>query len=134
MIQFSRDLIENEAKRRNAEGDDVYLLNQRNLKEINRILSEGMWGGKVKVAEAGTELVEDSGHPFYKHYSTISGGIVNLFLGIQSDIFVGTEVSTYSTQVINSRFYRNSQESYFYRPDGLHALATSLKKPHIFVC
>lgn len=123
--------MEHEARRRKSEGDDVHHLNDRNLKEINRILKEGMWGGKVKVFEAGTELVKNTGHDWYGYFSEISGAIVNLYLGIQSDIFVGTEVSTYSSQAVNSRFYRDLQDSYFYRPDGLHE-ATS--KPHVFGC
>jgi len=136
LIQFSRALMEDEAKRTDRNPDDIFhILNDHNLKEINKIIEAGMWDGKVKVVEAGSRLVEEAGDPYYKHYSNIAGGIVNLFLAIQSDILIGTEVSTYSVQAINSRFYREERENYFYRPDGLHWVTPpSVNKPHRFVC
>lgn len=42
-------------------------------------VQNGMLGGKVKVVEAGSAMVEAAGNPFYKHYSNIVGGIVNFF-------------------------------------------------------
>lgn len=136
LIQFSRALMEDEAKRTDRNPDDIFhILNDHNLKEINKIVEEGMWDGKVKVVEAGSRLVKEAGDPYYKYYSNIAGGIVNLFLAIQSDILIGTEVSTYSVQAMNSRFYREQRENYFYRPEGLHWVTPpNATKPHRFVC
>lgn len=136
LIQFNRALMENEVKRsKNMPDDKFYQLNDYNLKEINRKVQGGMWGGKVKVVEAGSGIVEEAGDPYYKFYSNIAGGIVNLFIAIQTDIFIGTEVSTYSVQAMNTRFYREERENYVYRPEGLHWLTPpGVNKPHRFVC
>ena len=136
LIQFSRALMETEAKKSATNPVDKYhVLNDNNLKEINNLLKFGMWDGKVKVVEAGSQLVNEAGNPYYKHYSNIAGGIVNLFLAIQSDIFVGTEISTYSVQAANTRFYREERENYFYRPDGLFWVTPpDVDKQFRFVC
>ena len=136
LIQFSRALMEEEEAKKIDESDDKYHnLNHHNLEEINNLVQKGMWGGKVKVVEAGSAMVEDAGDPFYKYYSNIAGGIVNLFLAIHSNIFVGTEISTYSTMAANMRYYRDLKENYFYRPDGLfHVTPPEGKKPFRFNC
>jgi hypothetical protein len=63
---------------------------------------------------------------------------VNFFLAIQSNILVGTEISTFSTLAMNSRIYRGQLENYFYRPQGLYWMSPSndenVTKPHRFVC
>ena len=113
LVQFSRALIEAEAINTRNKNDKYHILNDHNLKEMNRLVKDGMWGGKVEVVEAGSAIVEKAGHPFYKYYSNIAGGIVNMFLAIQSSIFVGTEVSTYSVMVSNMRFYRDIKNDFF---------------------
>jgi hypothetical protein len=92
-----------------------------------------MWNGKVKVVEAGSKFVEEAGDSYYKRYSTVAGAILNLFLAIHSDIFIGTEVSTYSAYAVNSRFYREVGDNYFYVPEGLKPAITK-EKQHRFVC
>ena len=135
LIQFSRALIEEEADTTDNTMDKYHIMNHHNLKEINRLVQEGMWGGQVKVVEAGSAIVEEAGDPFYKYYSNIAGGIVNLFLAVQSNIFVGTEVSTYSSMAVNMRYFRDLKENYFYRPDGLfHVTPPDRKKPFWFAC
>ena len=37
--------------------------------------------------------------------------LINFFLSLDANIFIGTEVSSYSTSVVNSRFYRNDNYS-----------------------
>lgn len=112
--------------------DKYTVLNEYNLEVINRVVEEGMWDGRVKVVEAGSSLVEDAGDPFYKRYSSIAGGIVNMFLAIHSDIFIGTEVSTYSVIAANARFHRGLFENYFFVPEGLKEVART--KQHRFAC
>ena len=135
LIQFSRALMETEAKVTSRPNEKYHVLNRHNLNEIDRLVDEGMWNGRVRVVEAGSRLVERAGDPYYKRYSNIAGDIVNLFLAIHSDVMVGTEVSTYSVQAVNSRFYREERENYFYRPDGLYsATPPREKKPFFFGC
>ncbi len=137
LIQFSRALMEREPARtdENRHEDPFYILNEHNLKEINRIVKDGMWDGKVKLVEAGSSVVAKAGDPFYKKHSTIAGGIVNLYLAIESDIMVGSEISTYSVQAVNSRYYREKKENYFYLPSGLYWVTPpERKKPFRFGC
>lgn len=127
--------MEAEASRMDNQEDKYHVMNEYNLNEINRIVEEGMWNGKIRVVEAGSKSVQDAGNSYYKRYSTMAGGIVNLFLAIQSDIFVGTEVSTYSVHAANSRFYRGipQEANYFYVPEGLKP-AIQNDKQHRFGC
>lgn len=136
LVQFSRALMESEAKSTRNEKDKYHIMNDYNLEKMNKLVQDGMWGGKVKVVEAGSAVVENAGHPFYKHYSNIAGGIVNLYLAIQSSIFVGSEISTYSVMASNMRFYRDMKDNFFYRPEGLYRVTPpdGKQKPFRFVC
>ena len=133
-------------------------LTVHNLNIINGMVQNGLWGGSVTVREAGSSMVKNKvqndkegeeepsssssssspskpRHPYYSHYSNTVGAIVNFFLAIQADIFIGTEVSTYSTLVVNSRVYRDVKESYFYRPQQGISLAVSGNEViHNFKC
>ena len=134
LIVFARTIME-EYGNKDTKKNEFHKLNDHNLKIINDMVENGMWGGKVKVVEAGSKMVETIGSDFYKYYSNLVGSIVNFFLAIQSDILVGTEVSTFSTLAMNSRFYRDQRENYFYRPMGLHWMSPpNATKPHWFSC
>ena len=130
-MQFGRQVMEAEA-RKTRKTDKYTPINEYNLKVLNQLVEEGMWGGRVKVVEAGSSLVEQAGDVFYERYSTIAGGIVNMFLAIHSDIFVGTEVSTYSVMAANARFHRGLFDNYFYVPEGLKEVART--KQYRFAC
>ena len=110
------------------------LLNRKNLDMLDELLENGMYEGKVRVMEAGSELVQNTRHPYYSTYSAISGAIVNFFLAVESKIFIGAEVSSWSSFVANTRFYRGSLDrSFFYRPTGL-VQSTTEELPHRFEC
>ena len=138
LIVFARALLERMeqiAQRKRRRRKHIEKVNRYNLETINDLIKNGMWGGRVKVVEAGSHLVENAGDPFYKRFSNIAGGIVNFFLAVHSKILVGTEVSTFSTLSMNTRFYRDERENYFYRPEGLHWVTPpESEKPHRFVC
>mmetsp|Transcript_10999 Transcript_10999/g.20548 ORF Transcript_10999/g.20548 Transcript_10999/m.20548 type:complete len:197 (-) Transcript_10999:741-1331(-) len=146
---FNRELVEalvtgektdvmrtNKELTKSFQDQSIQELTAYNLKVINDCLENGLWNGRVRVKEAGSKYVEKiSKDPWYRHYSNIVGGVLNFFMAIQSDIFVGTEVSSYSTLVVNSRFYREKRSNYFYRPDGLYWVTPpNGTKPHRFVC
>ena len=134
LIVFSRALMEAEAQRPKIK-DEIHALNAYNLQVINELIQNGMWGGTVKVVEAGSDIVENSSNGFYKRYSNIAGSIVNFFLAIQSKIFIGTQISTYSTLVMNSRLFRENLQNYFYVPEGMKWMTPSKdSKPHWFQC
>eukprot|EP00536_Pseudo-nitzschia_multiseries_P003260 jgi/Psemu1/185454/e_gw1.49.61.1 len=63
----------------------------------------GMWNGTVPVVEFGSEALEGS---VYKHRPSLSGSILNFELAIGADVFVGTEISSFSHDLLAARFYR----------------------------
>jgi hypothetical protein len=149
LLQFNRATMEELVEEKNNPKFEKYdvetiRLNEYNLQQINIIIRDGMWNGTVKVVENGSQNFllptdnnndEDEYYKYFQKYSNIAGSIINLFLAIQSNVFIGTEVSTYSSQAVNSRFYRQNRENYFYRPEGLYPVTPpNSKKPHQFIC
>jgi hypothetical protein len=88
-----------------------------NLKALNHARDFGLWGGRVKVLEFGAHALHDT---TYADRPSTGGAMLNFFLGIEAKIFIGTEVSSYSHDILATRFYRNAMENYKYLPGGLH--------------
>ena len=88
-IAVSRKLLESEG---NLESAAARKQNNptavANLAELNRIRRDGLWGGRVPVFEAGTASLINT--TFYNVSPAISGSIVDFFLSLESDVFVGT--------------------------------------------
>ena len=90
----------------------------RNLELLNRLTNHngdnnrdgnytgGLWNGNVPVVEFGSEALRGT---VYEHRPSLSGSILNYFLALDADIFVGTEVSSFSHDVLGARFYRGFQ-------------------------
>ena len=114
LILFNRGILESEVK-----GKDNNVLAKHNLQEINNAVERGLWNGKVKVVEAGVELAKQSGHELYSKYYSLSGSIIDFFLAVQSSIFIGTEVSSFSVDVEITRFFRGMKTNYHYLPDQI---------------
>ena len=94
-----------------------------------------MWNGQVRVHEAGSEFAKTYNHSIYSKYSVLTGQIINLNLAFDSEVFIGTEVSSYSGIVISNRFYRENRQNYFYRPEGLvEATPKDAEVPPRFQC
>lgn len=83
----------------------------KNLKSINQVIDEGMWNGQVQVHEAGSEFAKTYNHSIYSKYSVLTGQIINLNLAFDSEVFIGTELSSYSGVVISSRFHRENRQN-----------------------
>jgi len=112
-----------------------YEIAATNLKEINRVVEEGMWNGQVRVHEAGSEFAKAFNHSVYSKYSTLTGQIINLHLALDSEVFIGTELSSYSGVVVSTRFYRENRKNYFYQPQGLvEATPEEAEVPPRFQC
>ncbi|KAL3893207.1 MAG: hypothetical protein SGARI_008317 [Bacillariaceae sp.] len=86
-------------------------------KVLNQLRNEGLWNSTVKVVEFGSRALQCSK---YEERPSTSGAILNYFLAIQAEIFIGTEVSSYSHDLLATRFFRGNMKNYAYRPDGLH--------------
>jgi len=87
----------------------------------------------VQVVEAGSAILQNS--TFGQFAPSIGGSIVNYFFAIQSNVFVGTEVSSFSTNVQTTRFVRGNLENYKYVPEGLiHTTPKGTRAPPPFLC
>jgi len=116
----------------------------RNLQLLNRLTNHkdandgksigGLWNGSVPVIEFGSEALRGT---VYEHRPSISGAILNFFLGLDAHIFIGTEVSSFSHDVLNTRFFRGQRysENYKYLPGGLTEWITDdMTAPPGFLC
>ena len=86
-----------------------------NLETLNHAIKYGLWNGTVQVFELGSTILK--GTKYERIPSTI-GAMLNFYLAVDSALFVGTEVSTWSTDVVASRFYRSrgNMPNYKYLP------------------
>ena len=131
LLILNREILEKEVQNDNASNP----LAEYNLKILNEVVERGMWGGRVQAIEAGVGLAKQSEHPVYSKYFSLGGSIIDFFLAAQADIFVGTEVSSFSVDVEITRFYRGYNKNYHYGPDGIE-LTTPIgaKYPPRFKC
>jgi hypothetical protein len=129
-IATNRPLLEAEVNKYNP-GNGIAA---ENLRELNRIRDEGMWNGTVAVFEAGASYMRGS-DDIFGSYVGISGAVIDYFLALQSSVFIGTEVSSFSADLIQSRFYRSEFRNYHYHPNGLRIAVTEGEtQPPRFVC
>mmetsp|Transcript_28396 Transcript_28396/g.33058 ORF Transcript_28396/g.33058 Transcript_28396/m.33058 type:complete len:518 (+) Transcript_28396:82-1635(+) len=131
LIALDRSLLEKEV----SDPSKTNELALHNLHVLNEIMSKGMWGGRVKVLEAGSQLAKHSGSKFLTKVSTLVGSIINFFLFLEADIFIGTKVSSWSHYVMMYRFFREKKMNYFYQPKGLDWVTPPLvDHPPRFIC
>lgn len=100
--------------RREKKGrEHVQAQSARNVVALNDAESNGLWDGKVSAFEVGLKVLDD---PFYDDKREISASVMNFFLAVNARVFVGTEVSTYSTDVWTVRYHWGKHENYKYLP------------------
>ena len=135
--------------------EEINWIAVENLQVLNRLTNHngdedgksvgGLWNGRVPVVEFGSEALRGT---VYEHRPSLSGAILNYFLALDADIFIGTEVSSYSSDILGSRFYRESnaeamdaqtknsrKNNYKYLPGGLEEwLSDDMIVPPNFLC
>ena len=57
------------------------------------------------------------------------GSVINFFLLVQADIFVGVKGSSYSTDALSVRYYQGGRENFIVGSDGIERLYGS-QQPH----
>lgn len=103
-----------------------------NLKALNRARDYGLWNGQVKVYEFGANSLVGT---VYEKIPSTPGAMLNFFIGIQAKILIGTKVSSYSHDLLATRFFRGYKENYKYLPEGLiEWTPPHLKDPPGFEC
>jgi hypothetical protein len=116
-MPINRQLLEKKVKREKRKNKGTDSIAIENLKALNRARDEGLWGGRAKIFEAGAPAL--MGTTFEQRRST-TGSLLDFFIGVNAKIFIGTEVSSFSHDLLATRFYRGMMENYKYLPDGLH--------------
>jgi hypothetical protein len=87
-----------------------------NLETLNRAVRHGLWGGRVQVFEFGSHSLVGTR---YQQRAAIVGGLVNFYIALQSKVFIGTQISTYSMELMTQRFYQGNLENFKYLPTGI---------------
>jgi len=89
-----------------------------NANALNSAFKNGLWNGTVKVTQIGTTPILNV--PQYAKYKVTIGALINFDLSLNAKYFLGTEVSSFSIDVLRSRFYRgNTNGNFCYRQEGL---------------
>jgi hypothetical protein len=71
----------------------------------------------------------------YERRSSIVGAMVNYYVALGGNVFVGTEISSYAMDLLAARFYRGIRENYKYGPNGLERWTQETDQhPPNFVC
>mmetsp|Transcript_34332 Transcript_34332/g.75168 ORF Transcript_34332/g.75168 Transcript_34332/m.75168 type:complete len:511 (+) Transcript_34332:270-1802(+) len=125
LIMLGRHLLEQE--------DESNEIAKENLQLLNDAIDNGLWDGRVQVFEAGSDILEKS--KYHEFAPSIGGSIVNYFFAVQADLFVGTEVSSFSTDVVTTRFVRGNVKNYKYLPEGIvQTTSETTAAPPPFAC
>lgn len=123
-MPINRQLLEKEGTLRTTENvnatnstNAINWMAVHNLKALNDAINFGLWNGTVKVFEFGANALQGTR---YEQRASITGSVINFYLGIRGKIFVGSEVSSYALDILKHRFYRNMTTTNFkYLPNGL---------------
>jgi hypothetical protein len=89
-----------------------------NLIALNRAVTQGLWDGTVQVFEFGSNALR--GTRYERNAPSTAGALLNFFIAINATVFIGTEVSSWSHDLLATRFYRGNRRNYKYLPDGIH--------------
>lgn len=118
-VAINRPLLDNEAPGYNISENLVALENKRVLDQVRE---QGLWSGSVKVHEGGAGSLKDTA---FEKFSAIAGAVADYFIAVTADRFVGTPVSSFSTDIVSARFYKNSSSAnHFYLPEGVEDATT----------
>lgn len=86
----------------------------------------------MKVLEAGTGLAENT---VYHKNRLLVGGIINYYIALDAKVFIGTEVSTYSSNLVTERFIHGQKQNYYYTPGEMKWVTPpELSVPPAFAC
>ncbi|KAL7555741.1 hypothetical protein ACA910_002246 [Epithemia clementina (nom. ined.)] len=146
LIVLNRKLLEDEHKKRKHN-----VLAGQNLALLNQLQREGMWNGTVPVYEAGSYFLP-SNSTYAIHAPSIAGALLDYQLAVESEIYIGSPVSSFAMQVMATRYSRGRNRNttsggsghhsnhggggtmnYMYLPKELQLLPSDVKPPR-FAC
>jgi hypothetical protein len=115
-MPINRQYMEDGGKIDTLNRDKTNWLAVENLEELNRAVKDGLWGGRAKVFEFGSNALKGSK---YESHPSTAGAVLNFFIAQHANVFVGTRISSYSMDLLHARFYNGNIENYQYLPSGL---------------
>lgn len=116
-IALNRKILEDEVQNPPPMNDNVTnALTVANLNTLNDAVRYGLWGGRVKVFELGVNAIK--GTSFHK-YPIIMASLLDYTVAVDSKIFIGTEISSWSVDVAKTRHFLQKGDNYRYRPNSL---------------
>jgi hypothetical protein len=115
-LPINRQYMEKEGHENKKNPNATNWIAVKNIRALNDAVQHGLWNGTVKVFEFGANALKGSR---FEHTSSTPGAMLNFFISIGGKEFVGTEVSSYSHDLVATRFYRGNMNNYKYLPTGL---------------
>ena len=115
-LPINRKILEKEGYPNEKEPEKTNWIAVKNLQSFNDIIEHGLWNGTVKVFQMGTTGLEGTK---FENRSSVTGSLLDYFLALESKIFVGTPVSSFSHALVVTRFYRQEYNNWQYLPEGL---------------
>ena len=115
-LPINRKILEKEGYPNEKEPEKTNWIAVKNLQTFNDIIEHGLWNGTVKVFQMGTTGLDGTK---FENRSSVTGSLLDYFLALESKIFVGTPVSSFSHALVQTRFYRREYNNWQYLPEGL---------------
>jgi hypothetical protein len=131
-LPINREILEEEGYPNNKHPEKTNWIAVENLRALDEVLENGMWGGRVKVFRFGANVMKGTK---FETRPSITGAMVAYFIALNCKIFIGTTLSSYSHAIVTTRFHRKERENYEYLPDGLHQWTPpGMRLPPPFEC
>jgi hypothetical protein len=131
-MPINRQEMEKEGYPNKKKPDATNFIAVENLAALNRAVKEGLWGGRVKVFEFGSNALKGTK---FEHRPSTTGAMLNFYIALGGNVFIGTEISSYSADLLSTRFYTGKRENYRYLPSGLEKWpADGATRPPGFKC
>jgi hypothetical protein len=116
-LPINRKILEKEGYPNEEEPEKTNWIGVNNLQAFNHILEHGLWNGTVKVFQMGTTGLAGTK---FENRSSVAGSLLDYSIALESKVFIGTQVSSFSHGLMATRFYRHQFNNWEYLPDGLH--------------
>ena len=108
-MPINRQYLEKEGYPDTEHPDKTNWIAVNNLKALNDAASYGLWNGTVKVFEFGANVLKNTK---YKDRPSTAGALLNFHIATGGEVFIGTEISTYSFDILSTRFYSGNRKNY----------------------
>ena len=103
-LPINRQMLEKEGFVNTRNINKTNWIAVENLKTLNYVMEYGLWNGTVKIFEFGANALQGTK---YESRPSTTGALINYYIALNSTLFIGTELSSYSYDLVFTRFYNN---------------------------